>query len=171
LETFVPWTLIKRGHKKQVITPLDAPEEFLEEVRQERLDRELAQDTPLLRALGLAHHWQRLLDEVRFNSLTEIADTEGIDLGQASRIGRLIQLAPDIVEACMAGEGNGLALEHLIRRGVSVGWNEQRVRLITPQNDGSVPSGGAGEARKLPLGESSGPHSTVGIHERVCGDA
>lgn len=25
LETFVPWTLVKRGLKKQVITPLDAP--------------------------------------------------------------------------------------------------------------------------------------------------
>lgn len=29
LETFVPWTLVKRGFKKQVITPLDAPQEFL----------------------------------------------------------------------------------------------------------------------------------------------
>ena len=28
LETFVPWTLVKRGLKKQVITPLDAPQEF-----------------------------------------------------------------------------------------------------------------------------------------------
>ncbi|TCW31547.1 hypothetical protein [Gulbenkiania mobilis] len=33
LETFVPWTLVKRGLKKQVITPLDAPQEFLEEAR------------------------------------------------------------------------------------------------------------------------------------------
>ena len=29
LETFVPWTLVKRGLKKQVITPLDAPQEFV----------------------------------------------------------------------------------------------------------------------------------------------
>ena len=63
LETFVPWTLVKRGLKKQIITPLDAPQEFMEEARRERQARESAQDTALLRALGLAYHWQRLLDE------------------------------------------------------------------------------------------------------------
>ena len=73
LETFLPWTLVRRGLKKQVITPLDAPQEFLEEARRERLVREAAQDTPLMRALGLAYHWQRLLDEGRFTSITEIA--------------------------------------------------------------------------------------------------
>jgi hypothetical protein len=25
LETFIPWTLVKRGMKKQVITPIEAP--------------------------------------------------------------------------------------------------------------------------------------------------
>ena len=30
METFLPWTLVRRGLKKQVITPLDAPQEFLE---------------------------------------------------------------------------------------------------------------------------------------------
>eukprot|EP01041_Mallomonas_annulata_P041633 gene41633-biopygen33182 len=59
METFLPWTLVRRGLKKQVITPLDAPQEFLDEARRERLVREMAQDTPLMRALGLAHHWQR----------------------------------------------------------------------------------------------------------------
>ncbi len=31
LETFMPWTLVRRGLKKQVITPLDAPQAFLDE--------------------------------------------------------------------------------------------------------------------------------------------
>ncbi|WP_298160068.1 hypothetical protein [Ferrovum sp.] len=129
METFVPWTLVKRGFKKQVITPRDMPQEFLEEARREQEARELAQDTPLIRALGLAHHWQRLLDEGRYRTMTEIAEAEEIDLGQASRIARLTQLAPYIVEACMAGEGNGLALEHLIRRVIPVGWEEQRQKF------------------------------------------
>ena len=55
LETFVPWTLVKRGIKKQVITPLDAPQEFLTEATREREVREAAQDTALMRSLGLAH--------------------------------------------------------------------------------------------------------------------
>ena len=29
LETFMPWTLVKRGVKKQVITPIDVPQAFL----------------------------------------------------------------------------------------------------------------------------------------------
>lgn len=78
METFLPWTQVRRGLKKQVITPLDAPQEFLDEAQRERQVREMAQDTPLLRALGLAHHWQRLLDEGRFSSMTEIAAAEGI---------------------------------------------------------------------------------------------
>ena len=28
METFLPWTLVRRGLKKQVITPLDAPQQF-----------------------------------------------------------------------------------------------------------------------------------------------
>jgi hypothetical protein len=27
MESFLPWTLVRRGLKKQVITPLDAPQE------------------------------------------------------------------------------------------------------------------------------------------------
>ena len=33
METFLPWTLVRRGLKKQVITPFDAPQEFLDEAR------------------------------------------------------------------------------------------------------------------------------------------
>jgi hypothetical protein len=48
------------------------------------------------------HYWQRLLDNGTYRSITEIATAEGMDLGQASRIFRLTQLAPDIIEACLA---------------------------------------------------------------------
>ncbi len=130
LETFVPWTLVKRGLKKQVITPLDAPQEFLSEATREREARSAAQDTALMRALGLAHHWQRLLDEERFTSMTEIAAAEGIDLGRASRIARLAHLAPEVVDACLADDSSGIVLEHLIRRGsLPLEWSAQREKL------------------------------------------
>ena len=129
METFLPWTLVRRGLKKQVITPLDAPQEFLDEAQRERQVREMAQDTPLLRALGLAHHWQRLLDEGRFTSITEIAEAEELDLGRASRIARLAQLAPDIVEACATGAAAHLTLENVGRRANPLRWDEQRERL------------------------------------------
>ena len=129
METFLPWTLVRRGLKKQVITPFDAPQEFLDEARRERQVREMAQDTPLMRALGLAHHWQRLLDDGRFSSITEIAEAEGLDLGRASRIARLAQLAPDIVEACITGVAAHLTLESVGRRANPLRWDEQRERL------------------------------------------
>lgn len=129
METFLPWTLVRRGLKKQVITPLDAPQDFLDEARRERQVREMAQDTPLMRALGLAHHWQRLMDEGRYASITEIADAEGLDLGRTSRIARLAQLAPAIVEACATGTASGMTLESVSRRAIPQRWDEQHERL------------------------------------------
>jgi hypothetical protein len=79
-----------------------------------------------MRALGLAHHWQRLLDEGRFGSMTEIAQAEGLNPGRASTIARLVHLAPEIVDACLANDG-GIALEHLIRNGsLPLDWQQQR---------------------------------------------
>lgn len=128
LETFVPWVLVKRGYKKQIITPLDAPQEFLSEATREREARVAAQDTALMRALGLAHHWQRLLDERRFISITEIAATEGIDRGQASKIAQLARIAPDIVDACATGKARGITLQRLTRSPVPVTWDVQRAQ-------------------------------------------
>lgn len=123
LETFVPWTLVKRGLKKQVITPLDAPQEFLDEARRERQVREMAQDTPLMRALGLAHHWQRLLDEGRFGSMTEIATAEAIDVTQVRRLMRLTLLAPHAIERLVGSPD--IMLEQLMRRPWPDIWCDQ----------------------------------------------
>ena len=129
LETFVPWTLVKRGPRHQIITPLDAPQEFLSEATREREARSAAQDTALMRALGLAHHWQRLLDEQRAASVAEIAEAEGIDLGQASKMSRLAQLAPDLVEAITLGRID-VGVSQLLRGKLSVSWLAQREILV-----------------------------------------
>ncbi|KFX79999.1 hypothetical protein [Ralstonia solanacearum] len=123
LETFVPWTLVKRGSKKQVITPLDAPQEFAIEARREKRDWDTMQDTPLMRALGLAHYWQRLLDEQRFASVAEIAEAEGIDVSRAYRLLRLTLLAPEIIEQLIAVSGT--ALEPMMRRSWPTEWCAQ----------------------------------------------
>ena len=126
LETFVPWTLVRRGLKKRVITPLDAPQAFLAEARQERAAQETARDSALMRALGLAHHWQRLLDDGRFTSIGEIAAAEGLDPSQAGRIVRLSRLAPDVVTACLNGTGDAPTLEWLLRTRIAFEWVQQR---------------------------------------------
>ena len=131
LETFVPWMLVKRGYKKQIITPLDAPQEFSSEAAREREVRAATQDTALMRALGLAHHWQRLLDEGRFSSITEIAAAEEIDRAQASKIAQLARVAPEIVDACVAGTAGGVTLERMIRRAVPAAWDAQRIQFFS----------------------------------------
>ena len=127
LETFVPWTLVRRGLKKQVITPLDAPQEFLAEANREREARSAAQDTALMRALGLAHHWQRLLDEERVASVADIAEAEGMDVTQVRRIMRLTMLAPEVIERLMDVPDS--RLEQVMRRPWPNGWREQKRML------------------------------------------
>ncbi|MCK4155510.1 hypothetical protein [Ralstonia pseudosolanacearum] len=123
LETFVPWTLVKRGSKKQVVTSLEAPQEFVVEARREKQVRDATRDTPLMRALGLAHYWQHLLDQRRVASVIEIAETEGIDVTQVRRLLRLTLLAPEAVEQLICTPG--AALEPVMRRTWPIEWHTQ----------------------------------------------
>jgi len=131
LETFLPWTLVKRGVKTQVIMPSGSPQAFIRERDSEHAEGQVSADTPLLRALGLAHYWQRLLDEGRFNSITEIAQVEGLDRAYSTKIGRLALLAPDIVNGI--AQGNGVVLERLIRQSAPCTWEAQRIQFGLPQ--------------------------------------
>ena len=129
METFIPWTLVKRGVRRKIITAHDTPQAFTVESAQERKARIAAQDSALVRALGLAHHWQRLLDDGRFTSMTEIAQAKGLNPGRVSTIARLVHLAPDVVKACLTAD-SGIALEHLVRNGsLPLDWQQQR-RMI-----------------------------------------
>ncbi|MCL1618031.1 hypothetical protein [Ralstonia pseudosolanacearum] len=123
LETFVPWTLVKRGSKRQVITPLDAPQEFVVEAQREKRGRDATEDTPLMRALGLSYYWQRLLDQQRFASVAEIAEAEGIGITQVRRLLRLTLLAPEIVEQLIGIPG--ATLEPLMRCTWPIEWHAQ----------------------------------------------
>lgn len=126
METFIPWTLVKRGVKRQVITPIDAPEQFQVEATVERQERKAAQDTPLIRALGLAHHWQRLLDDGKAQTIADIAQMEDIDVTQVRRLLRLVLLAPTLVEMIVVNnEQVSINLEFVLRRAMPANWQEQ----------------------------------------------
>ena len=123
LETFVPWTLVRRGLKKRVITPLDAPQEFLAEAKQELAAQSAARDSALMRALGLAHYWQRLLNEDRAASVAEIATVEGMNVTQVRRVMRLTLLAPEVIERLVGAPD--IVLEQVMRRPWPDIWTEQ----------------------------------------------
>lgn len=61
--------------------------------------------------------------------VTEIAAAEGIDLGQASKMSRLAQLAPDLIEAIALGRLD-VGVSQLLRGRLSACWLAQREALV-----------------------------------------
>ena len=64
-------------------------------------------DGTIVKALARAWRWQRQLDEGAYSSVSDIGEAEGISKSYVSRILRLALLAPDIIEAILAGGTTG----------------------------------------------------------------
>jgi hypothetical protein len=116
----VPLKLKKRGGRKEVILP-----------------QAFASDSPmrpshqeaLVIAIARAHRWQKLLDEGKFKSVSDLAREIGLDPSFAARLLRLTLLAPDIIEAILIGdEPSGLSLTQLTKQ-LPMTWEEQRRAL------------------------------------------
>ena len=87
-------------------------------------------DGTLLKALARAWRWQLMLDEGICATVSEIGDAENVSKSYVSRILRLALLAPDLVEAILAGETDqGMMLEQL-ERPLPASWEEQRQLLL-----------------------------------------
>ena len=123
IETFVPWKMVRRGVRKRIVTPLGEPEAFAGEASSDAH----AEDSPLLRALGLAHHWQRLLEQQRVDSADEIAAAEGVDVSYVRRLIRLTLMAPKVIERLAAGAS--AKLEDLLGQPLSMDWCEHVMLL------------------------------------------
>lgn len=112
----VPLRLKKRGGRKEVIMPQAfASDTLICQSHQEAL----------VIALARAHRWQKLLDEGKFESISDLAREIGLDVSFTARLMRLTLLAPDIVEAILAGkEPSGLSLT-MLTKSAPVLWKEQ----------------------------------------------
>ena len=119
---FIPWTLVKRGMKKEIITPIDAPEAFMVEAVEERKRKKAEQHPPVVRSLGLAYYWQSLIDEGKFASLTDIAKAEGLSKGHVNRLAQRCRVSPAHLQQCLEGMPSA-KLEALARREVSLDWH------------------------------------------------
>jgi len=83
-------------------------------------------DPALVKALARAFRYQRLLDEGRYASISEMATAERIERGYLGTLLRLTLLAPDLVEALLGGrQQEGMSLPRLMEP-VPAGWAEQR---------------------------------------------
>ena len=54
LEVFIPWSLVKRGMKKEIIATIDSPAAFTVKAAEKRQQKQTEQLSPVVRALGLA---------------------------------------------------------------------------------------------------------------------
>jgi hypothetical protein len=88
-------------------------------------------DGALLKALARAWRWQRMLDDGVYTSVTEISEAEGINKSYISRILRLALLAPDTVEAVLAGKADQALMLERLERPLPASWEEQRGRLLS----------------------------------------
>ena len=114
----VPFRVRKRGGRKLMVSPDGTAEPARPQV-----------DNSLVKALARAHRWKRLLEEGHHTSLTELARAEGINRSYLCRVLRLTLLAPDLVEAILAGrQPQGLTLKAAMQP-LAVVWEEQRTLL------------------------------------------
>jgi hypothetical protein len=113
----VPLTIRRRPGQKTVVTPVrDSGGATLPTWA----------DPALVKALARAFRYQRLLDEGRYASISELAAGERIERGYLGSVLRLTLLAPDLVEAIVDGRLSATTtLQHLLRP-FPLQWVKQR---------------------------------------------
>ena len=108
----VPLAIRRRPGRKTVVVPMGSSAT----VAQTRAD------PALLKALARAFRWQRMLDDGRYGSISEMAAAEKIERGYLGKVLQLTLLAPAMVQAIVDGrQGDGVTLPGLMD-GVPNGW-------------------------------------------------
>ena len=123
LVTFVPLVIKRRRSSELIVPPVGAS------------DAKTAPsfDLPLIRTLGKAFYWQRLLDTGEFASAPELARRFKLDPGWVNEVLRMTLLAPDIVRGILDGRQPRHLNLHALRgrqSSVPLDWDEQRVLLF-----------------------------------------
>jgi hypothetical protein len=96
-------------------------------------------DPAAVKALARAHRWQRLLDDGRYGSISEMAQAEGIERGYLGTVLRLTLLAPAIVQALLDGRAPvDMTLPRLLKPFPTC-WAEQGA-LFGPQPAPGAPA-------------------------------
>ena len=113
----VPMKIRRRPGRKTVVTPV------VDGLPTHTTTRA---DPALLKALARAFRYQRMLDEGRYASISEMAASEKLDRGYLGRLLQLTLLAPDIVEAIVEGrKQEGVTLPRLLEP-FPTEWTQQR---------------------------------------------
>jgi hypothetical protein len=108
----VPFRIVKRGGRKEMQVPDGAAQHR-------------TPDNALIKALGRAFRWKRMLDQGEFASIAELAEREGISPSYMTRILRLTLLAPDIVEVIVDGLQRPEVTFATVPKPLPANWHQQ----------------------------------------------
>ena len=113
----IPMKFTRRGGRKKIVAPDGADGWGVPR---------LGPDDALLKALARAHRWKNLLEGGDVASVKELAKVEEIDDSYMSRILRLTLLAPDIVDAILAGQQPETMTLANLTKPFPMEWERQR---------------------------------------------
>lgn len=117
--TMVPLT-IRRKQNRKLLTP---PSGTTANVMSGGID------IPMIKTLGKAFYWQRLLDEGKYATATDLARALKLESGWVAEVLRMTNLAPEIIEAIFDGtQPRHLNLQTIRGRYESLprDWGEQK---------------------------------------------
>jgi site-specific DNA recombinase len=117
----VPFSLKRRGNEAKLIIGDHAEEPILV-------------DAALTKTISNAYRWMQQLQSGAAATVVEIAQAEGLDDGEVSRVLSLAFLAPDIVKAILDGrQPFNLTARDLKRlKPLPTSWAKQRQVLVFP---------------------------------------
>lgn len=120
--TFIPLS-IKRRHTSKVLVPPAG-------VKREGSKTSI--DYSMLKTLGKAFYWQKLLDEGVYESGNALSKDLKLEAGWVAEVLRMTRLAPEIVGSILEGSQPAHLNLHVIRgRDIEIpqSWEEQRALL------------------------------------------
>lgn len=113
----VPISIRKRGGRRLVLAPDGT------DITAAPVARHI--DNAMIKAIARAFRWREMLENGTYATIAEIADAEKINESYVGRVLRLTLLAPDIVEAILAGRQRGGMSQVNLMRPFPVSWREQ----------------------------------------------
>ena len=115
----IPVTFRQRAGRKQILSPSgSAPWSSAPRV-----------DTALLKAVVRAYRWREMLESGEYSSAAELATAEKVNDSYLSRVLRLTLLAPEIVEAIVAGQQPATLQVDDLLKPLPLDWQRQRSML------------------------------------------
>lgn len=113
----IPVNLRRWGGKKVLVGPQG------QDLR--KLDLEVRKDEKLLKALGRAYRWHKMIVTGKYQSASELAADEDINKSYLQRMIRIMLLSPKIIDAILNGQQpEGFSLTD-IDKPFSPIWTEQ----------------------------------------------